>query len=107
MILETLKEYIDPALFVIVPMLWGIKMLLGKFKLKRKIKTFVLYFISCFMVAMYILSTKTIFDRQYIFYCIFAVITQGSILYFCSNIIYQKFIGKHGNQDFDKQYSSK
>ena len=47
MSIETITEYIDPQLFIVVPMLWGIGMAVKRSKIENRFIPLILLLCSC------------------------------------------------------------
>ena len=81
MSIETITEYIDPQLFIVVPMLWGIGMAVKRSKIENRFIPLILLLCSCSVVLFpYLTSTKFIFDVGQITACVFVAETQGSVI---------------------------
>lgn len=92
MSIETITEYIDPQLFIVVPMLWGIGMAVKRSKIENRFIPLILLLCSCSVVILYLTSTKFIFDVGQITACVFAAITQGSVIWLRAWLSYEKFL---------------
>ncbi len=92
MSIETITEYIDPQLFIVVPMLWGIGMAVKRSKIENRFIPLILLLCSCSVVLLYLTSTKFIFDVGQITACVFAAITQGSVIWLRAWLRYEKFL---------------
>ena len=92
MSIETITEYIDPQLFIVVPMLWGIGMAVKRSKIGNRFIPLILLLCSCSVVLLYLTSTKFIFDVGQITACVFAAITQGSVIWLRAWLSYEKFL---------------
>ena len=53
MSIETITEYIDPQLFIVVPMLWGIGMAVKRSKIENRFIPLILLLCSCSVVLFY------------------------------------------------------
>lgn len=98
MSIETITEYIDPQLFIVVPMLWGIGMAVKRSKIENRFIPLILLLCSCSVVLLYLTSTKFIFDAGQITACVFAAITQGSVIWLRAWLGYEKFL-KENKED--------
>lgn len=92
MSIELIKEYIDPQLFIIVPMIWGIGMAIKRSKIKRDFIPIILLICSCLVVILHLISTKMLFDSKSIAACLFAGVTQGSVIWLFAWTTYEKFL---------------
>ena len=92
MSIETITEYIDPQLFIVVPMLWGIGMAVKRSKIENRFIPLILLLCSCSVVLLYLTSTKFIFDVGQITACVFAAITRGSVIWLRAWLSYEKFL---------------
>ncbi len=92
MTFEMIQDYIDPQLVILVPMLWGIGMAVKKSKISNRYIPFILLVCSCLVAGLHLVSTKFIFDVQGMAACAFAAITQGSVIWLCAWLGYEKFL---------------
>ena len=92
MSIETITEYIDPQLFIVVPMLWGIGMAVKRSKIENRFIPLILLLCSCSVFLLYLTRTKFIFDVGQITACVFAAITQGSVIWLRAWLGYEKFL---------------
>lgn len=90
--IELIQQYIDPQLLILVPMLWGIGMAVKKSSIQNRFIPLILLTCSCTVTMLHLTSTKIIFDYEGISACLFAGITQGSVIWLCSWIGYEKFL---------------
>lgn len=95
--LEMIQEYIDPQLIILVPMLWGIGMAVKKSSLQNRFIPFILLVCSCFVVMLHLFSAKVVLDSMAVSACIFAAVTQGSVIWLCAWLGYEKLL-KGGDQ---------
>lgn len=89
---EMIQEYIDPQLIILVPMLWGIGMAVKKSSIKNRFIPFILLLCSCAVVMLHLFSTNTVLDSQAVSACLFAGITQGSVIWLCAWLGYEKLL---------------
>ncbi|MEG1782009.1 MAG: phage holin family protein, partial [Oscillospiraceae bacterium] len=92
MTLELIQQYIQPQLLIIVPMLWGIGMAVKKSSIKNQYIPLILLCSSCLVTMLHLTSTKIILDYEGVSACLFAGITQGSVIWLVSWIGYEKFL---------------
>lgn len=92
MTFETIKEFIDPQLLIVVPMLWGIGMAVKKSTIKNKFIPLILLACSCGVVMLHLTSANMILDSVALSACIFAGITQGSVIWLCAWAGYEKVL---------------
>lgn len=89
---ELILEYIDPQLVIIVPMLWGIGMAVKKSSIENRFIPVLLLVCAWAVVMMHLMSTKMIVDRRSVSAMLFAVITQGSVIWLASWMGYEKVL---------------
>lgn len=92
MSMEMIWEYIDPQLFIVVPMLWGVGMALKKSMLKNNYIPIALLICSCRVVLLYLTGVKPVLNAQQLRARVFAGITQGSVIWLFSWITYEKML---------------
>ena len=92
MSMELIREYIDPQLFIVVPMLWCIGMALRKSMLKNNYIPIVLLICSCRAALLYLTGAKPVLNAQQLRARVFAGITQGSVIWLFSWITYEKML---------------
>ena len=85
-------EYIEPNLLVLVPTLWGIGMVIKVSPLPNRYIPIVLMIFSCLLSGLHLFATQLIFDKSSVSALIFAIITQGSIIWLISWYGYEKMI---------------
>lgn len=90
--IEMISKYIEPKLLILVPTLWGIGMAIKQSKIENRFIPIILMMLSCFISAIYISSTRTIFDFQSFAACLFASITQGCVIWSFAWYSYEKFL---------------
>ena len=92
MTLEMIGEFIDPQLMVIVPMLWGIGMAVKKSSIENRFIPFILLICSCCVVILHLTGTNLITDSNALAGCIFAGLTQGSVIWLVAWTGYEKVL---------------
>ena len=92
MTIETIQEFIDPQIMVVIPMLWGVGMAVKKSTIENRFIPVILLICSCAVVMLHLTSTNLILDTQSLSACIFAGITQGSVIWLCAWTGYEKFL---------------
>ena len=90
--IEMIQEFIDPQLLVVVPMLWGIGMAVKKSTIENRFIPAVLLVCSCCVVMLHLVSTNLILDSQTVAACIFAGVSQGSVIWLCAWLGYEKLL---------------
>ncbi len=95
--IETLLKFIDPALLVLIPTLWGIGMVIKRSCISNRFIPVILMICSCVFTAIYLSSTRFIFDYQEFMSWIFSSITQGCVIWLATWILYEKFIKEKDN----------
>ena len=90
--IEVIQEFIDPQLFVVVPMLWGIGMAVKKSTSENRFIPMILLLCSCAVVMLHLTGTNLITDSSALAGCIFAGITQGSVIWLTAWLGYEKVI---------------
>lgn len=94
--IEVIREYIDPQLLIVVPMLWGIGMAVKKSSIKNNFIPFILLVCSCAVVMLHLTGTNLITDSTALAGCIFAGLTQGSVIWLAAWTGYEKLLKKGG-----------
>lgn len=87
-----IKEYIDPQLLIILPMLWGIGMALKKSPVKNDYIPLILLVCSCLVAMLYLSGVKQAWTFRQVRALIFAGITQGSIIWLAAWMMYEKLL---------------
>jgi len=96
--IEMIQEFIDPQLLILVPMLWGIGLAVKRSSIKNKFIPLVLLVCSCAVTMLHLTSVNMILDSMALASCIFAGITQGSVIWLCAWLTYEKVLKeKEGN----------
>ncbi|MBR5521118.1 MAG: hypothetical protein IKU54_03890 [Oscillospiraceae bacterium] len=90
--IETIREFIDPQLLIVVPMLWGIGMAVKKSSIENKFIPFILLVCSCAVVMLHLTGTNLILDSQALAGCVFAGMTQGSVIWLLAWMGYEKML---------------
>lgn len=90
--IEIIKEFIDPQLLVVVPMLWGIGMAVKKSTIENRFIPAVLLMCSCGVVMLHLMSTNLLLDSQTVAACMFAGISQGSVIWLAAWLGYEKIL---------------
>lgn len=90
--LDILGQYIEPQLLILVPMLWGIGMAVKSSSIQNRFIPLILLLSSCGVSLLHLTSTNIIFNAQGISACLFAAITQGSVIWLCAWGSYEKFL---------------
>jgi len=90
--MEMVKEFIDPQLLIIVPMLWGIGMAVKKSSIENSFIPVILLLCSCGVVMLHLTGTNLIMDKMALAGCIFAGITQGSVICLVAWAGYEKIL---------------
>ncbi len=103
MSLENLLKFIDPALLVLMPTLWGIGMLIKRSAIKNRFIPLILMICSCVLSAMYLSSTRLIFDYMDFMSWLFSSFTQGCIIWLITWICYEKFIKEKSDNQNNSQ----
>ena len=86
---ELILEYIDPQLVILVPMLWGIGMAVKKSSIENR-------FIP--VVMLHLMSSKLTLDSQSVSAMLFAVVTQGSVIWLRAWLGYENLLkDREGN----------
>lgn len=92
MTMELIQQYIEPQLLILIPMLWGIGMAVKKSSIQNRFIPLILLISSCCVSMLHLTSTKVILDPQSLAACLFAAITQGSVIWLCAWVGYEKFL---------------
>ena len=92
MTVEMIQEYINPQLLIIVPMLWGIGMAIKTSTIQNRFIPAILLVCSCAVVILHLTGTNMILDPQALSACMFAGVTQGSVIWLCAWLGYEKFL---------------
>ncbi len=95
--IEIIKEFIDPQLVIIVPMLWGIGMALKQSLIENRFIPILLLICSCMVVMLHLTSTNPLTDNQLVAACVFAGITQGSVIWLAAWLGYEQFLHNKGD----------
>ena len=90
--IEMIQEFIDPQLLIVVPMLWGIGMAIKKSTIKNRFIPAVLLVCSCLVVVLHLMGVNMLTDSQAVAACIFAGISQGSVIWLRAWLGYEKFL---------------
>ena len=90
--LEMIQQYIDPQLVIIVPMLWGIGMAIKKSNIRNDFIPLILLGCSCSVVMLHLMGTKLMLDSQAVSACLFAGVTQGSVIWLAAWLGYEKLL---------------
>lgn len=77
---EIIKEYIKPELFILIPVLYLIGLGIKKTSLKNEVIPFVLGIVAVFLSALYIFATGDMHTAKDIAMAIFMAITQGILI---------------------------
>ncbi len=92
MSIEMIQEFIDPQLLIIVPMLWGIGMAVKKSSIENRFIPLILLLCSCGVVMLHLTGTNLITDSNALAGCIFAGVTQGSVIWLMAWTGYEKVL---------------
>ncbi len=95
--IEIIKEFIDPQLIIIVPMLWGIGMALKQSRIENRFIPVLLLICSCAVVILHLFSRNPLTDFQLAAACLFAGITQGSVIWLTAWLGYEQFLHNKGD----------
>lgn len=90
--IENLLKFIDPALLVLMPTLWGIGMVIKRSAINNRFIPLILMICSCVFTSMYLSSTRLIFDYQDFMFWLFSSVTQGCVIWLATWFCYEKFI---------------
>ena len=90
--IEMIQEFIDPQLLVVVPMLWGIGMAVKKSTIENRFIPAVLLVCSWAVVMLHLMGTNLLLDSQAVAACIFAGVSQGSVIWLCAWLGYEKVL---------------
>ncbi len=90
--IEMVQEFIDPQLLIIIPMLWGIGMAVRKSSIENRFIPVILLLCSCGVVMLHLTGTNLITDKAALASCIFAGITQGSVIWLAAWAGYEKVL---------------
>lgn len=95
---ELILEYIDPQLVILVPMLWGIGMAVKKSSIENRFIPAVLLVCAWAVVMLHLMSSKLTLDSQSVSAVLFAVITQGSVIWLRAWLGYENLLkDREGN----------
>ncbi len=95
--IESLQGLIDPALIIIVPMLWGIGLAAKKSTIENRFIPAILLVCSCLVSMLHLAGNMLSADGADKAACIFAGLTQGSVIWLLAWLGYEKFLhGKDG-----------
>ena len=89
---ELILEYIDPQLVIVVPMLWGIGMAVKKSSIKNRFIPVLLSFCAWAVVMLHLMSTRLILDSRSVSAMLFAVVTQGSVVWLAAWLGYESLL---------------
>lgn len=89
---ELIWEYIDPQLVIVVPMLWGIGMAVKKSSIENRFIPILLMFCAWIVVTLHLMSTRLVLDSRSVFAMLFAVSTQGSVVWLAAWMGYEKLL---------------
>ena len=90
--IDMIQQFIDPQLLIVVPMLWGIGMAVKKSTIENRFIPAVLMVCSCMVVMIHLVSTNRLADRQAVAACVFAGISQGSVIWLRAWLGYEKIL---------------
>ena len=90
--MEMIQEFIDPQLLVVVPMLWGIGMAVKKSSIENRFIPAILLLCSWAVVMLHLTGTNLIVDSTALAGCVFAGVTQGSVIWLVAWAGYEKVI---------------
>lgn len=90
--IEMVQEFIDPQLLILVPMLWGIGLAVKKSTIKNRFIPIILLVCSCAVTMLHLTSANMVLDAQALAACLFAGVTQGSVIWLCAWLTYEKVL---------------
>lgn len=96
--MDYLKEFINPELYLLIPVMYFIGIVIRKSKISNKFIPLILGIISILLAGLYIAATGTFETAQNILAAIFTAITQG-ILIAGASVYVNQMIKQKGKQN--------